>query len=262
VKLSCQSCETELHPADVDFDVLRVRCRHCGWEFGSPVSVGPYRRSGRALVTGPRQESREMPDEQETANGEPAASADAPPASKPLVGRTREPIPLPEDVTLTEWEAGPLRIEIRRRSLGALLLGVGAAIAWGTYVGMMLADGHLPAWGAVLFLVSAAFAYVAGAMGLNRTSVLVAGGRLYIRHEPLPWPGRSVPAAGLAQLYVAVTGGPHEPGRYELRAITARGDYPLVTGLSQPQPALYLEQKLEERLSIPDRPVRGEYEPE
>lgn len=42
------------------------------------------------------------------------------------------------------------------------------------------------------------------------------------------------------------------------RSSTARGDLPLVTGLSQPQPALYLEQALEDRLGIPDRTVTGE----
>ena len=100
---------------------------------------------------------------------------------------------------------------------------------------------------------------------LNRTRITVASETLTISHSPIPTKGnRSLAASELSQLYCErVPEGRKTPETYSLIALTtAGGKIELFKGLEDAQQALYLEQVLENRLGIVDRPVDVEYHPE
>ena len=98
---------------------------------------------------------------------------------------------------------------------------------------------------------------------LNSTRVGVRGGALFVQHGPLPWKGnRALDAREVSQLFTKekVTQGKGGPtSTFELHAILAGGErVPLVTGFSDVEQALWLEQALEERMGIVDVEVAGE----
>lgn len=98
---------------------------------------------------------------------------------------------------------------------------------------------------------------------VNRTEVEVEGGELRVRHGPLPVPGnRRLAADDLQQLYTRERLRRNRNGhsyQYEVRAKTRGGkSVSLLSGLSDPELALYYEQRIEQFLGIKDEPVRGE----
>ena len=98
---------------------------------------------------------------------------------------------------------------------------------------------------------------------VNSTTVHLDRGHLSVRHGPLPWPGQvDVGTKDLRQLFCEerVTRGKNGPNySYRLHAVLADGTRrKLLSGLDTPEVPRYLEQQLEARLQITDRPVRGE----
>ncbi len=98
---------------------------------------------------------------------------------------------------------------------------------------------------------------------LNTTVIKANMGDLEIKHGPLPSPGNTRPDRGLiGQLYckAKIHRGRNSTGcSYELHATTKDGKHKkLLTGLTESEQALYLEQEIERFLDIKDRPVRGE----
>ncbi len=109
-------------------------------------------------------------------------------------------------------------------------------------------------------------AYYTLALLINITEIKVGPQQLTIRHGPLPWRGnKNLAPADIKQLYCKekISRGRRSANvTYEVRAITSmdtRED--LVTGLSNAEEALFLEQEIERFLNIKDQPVRGEYQP-
>jgi len=112
--------------------------------------------------------------------------------------------------------------------------------------------------------VGLAYATVSGFV--NRTVVEVdRGDVLTVRHGPLPWPGAtSIPVADIAQVFVTERTSRSDSesvqASYAMNVLTRSGRRAvLVRGmLSSLEHALYIEQELERRLRIKDRPVPGE----
>lgn len=96
---------------------------------------------------------------------------------------------------------------------------------------------------------------------LNRTSIEVSRERLAIRHGPLPWKRNvTLTPSELQQLYVVeVRRGSRNSPTYSLYALD-RNDrqVELLSKVLKKEHVLYLEQALERRLGIEDRPVEGE----
>jgi len=98
---------------------------------------------------------------------------------------------------------------------------------------------------------------------LNRTRIQVSMGQLTVRHGPLPWPGNyTLNSADIDQLYCQSKfhRGKHG-GRYtyQVQAILHDGTkQKLVSGLNDPDQAIFIEQRLEDHLRIDDRRVAGE----
>ncbi len=96
---------------------------------------------------------------------------------------------------------------------------------------------------------------------VNRTRMTVENGVLTIAHGPLPWRGnRAVSIGNLRQLFCEQIVESKGRRSYRLSALLKTGEkVALLSGLQEPDSALYLEELLEKRLGIADEPVAGEY---
>jgi hypothetical protein len=98
---------------------------------------------------------------------------------------------------------------------------------------------------------------------LNRTTITVDGEALSIHHGPLPWWGNCrLPVDQLEQVYCQQQTNRGRNGvsySYTVNAVMKEGSKrTLVSGLTEQDHALYIEQQLERYLGIQDRPVPGE----
>lgn len=97
----------------------------------------------------------------------------------------------------------------------------------------------------------------------NTTQIGIRGDDFFVHHGPIPWRGnRTLPARSVTQLFCQekITKGENGVSRtYSLTALVDGGErLPLVSGLTEIEQALFLEQALEERLGIVDVEVAGE----
>ncbi len=165
---------------------------------------------------------------------------------------------------------GELKIEWRWLAWTAYLMAFLCAI-WFVFLGAWFllattAGSRTLAMFALLHVAGGVvLMYATAAMFVNRTRILVSGGRLKVDHGPLPWPGnRDLPTASLQQLYAVehvqrTRGG--TTTTYSVRARVAGGrSVKLATGLAEPDQALYIEQQIERHLGIPDHPMALEVE--
>lgn len=116
----------------------------------------------------------------------------------------------------------------------------------------------LPHLAAGLFL-----AYFALASVINVTEVKINPAEFSVRHGPLPWLGnKRLAASDITQVYCKerVSRGRRSTSvTYEVDAVTpANTTEKLLTGLNEPEEALFLEQEIERFLGVKDRPVPGE----
>jgi hypothetical protein len=145
-------------------------------------------------------------------------------------------------------------------------------------------DGFLVVWYGIAFFAAKdsspasvimmvfPIAHVAVGVGLtyftlagfvNRTRVSVSRNQLTIRHGPLPWKGNlELPGKQFTQLYgeEIISRGKNGPTiTYNLLALDREGQkVKLLSGLTDKDQVLYLEQTMERRLGIEDAAVAGE----
>lgn len=136
-----------------------------------------------------------------------------------------------------------------------LALGRGAAGDEVPLVAVLFPLGHVAAGVFITYITLAGF--------LNRTRVEVSRDRLTIHHGPLRWPGnKDLPGRQFTQLFgeeVIRRGKNGVTVTYDLIAVNREGTrVKLLTGLTEREQVLYLEQTLERQLGIEDAPVEGE----
>ncbi len=231
MQLICKQCHATIPAGDVNLDRAIAKCARCDAVFSFAHQLAP-----------------------------------TPPTAP---ARNRE-VPMPRRISVLDL-GDRLTITRRWRSLAVLPLLLFCAV-W---------DGFLIVWysiasntngPAMMFLfplihvaVGIAMTYFALALLLNTTTIQVTPDSLVIRHGPLPWPGaRSLDPAALTQLYCRQKTRHGENGRvhhtYSLVADTLDGKtVKLLTGLDQPEQAIFLEHRLEHWLGIEDNPVPGEF---
>jgi hypothetical protein len=168
------------------------------------------------------------------------------------------PMPLfrPSGIDVSE-SGGVFRITYRWFSVMAAAGGLAGAVlcAWPLVVG-----GRFDAWWAwLLAALAVLFAYAAAAYLVNRTVFEIYDGRLTVCHGPLPWVGaRSLERGQIEQLCCRLFRSRYGT-YYRLSAITVDGrQVRLLNDIGTRDQALYLEQQIEQRLGIVDRPVPGE----
>jgi hypothetical protein len=244
--ITCNRCGAAIGAGDVNLDNRLAKCRACNSIFDFSPQL-----------------QREEPE-------------------APLA-RRRLPVPLPEGLAIVEdaggdrepesyrqdaAEAGKLVIS-RRWFSSQLFFMAFFCLAWDSFLVFWYAHAGRAGLIAILFPV----AHVAVGVGLtyrtiagfvNRTWIVADHGTLTIRHTPLPWLGnRTLPAEDIEQLVckeVVTRGSDDSSTTYTLAAVMKDGrQVDLLKGLPQADQALFLEQRLEDRLGIVDVPVGGEY---
>jgi hypothetical protein len=136
---------------------------------------------------------------------------------------------------------------------GILVSMVGAAVAQGQYE-IVLA-------GSVHGLVGAGLTYLFVCTVVNSTAVTVLPDRLEVSHGPLPWPFQpAADRADVRQIYVIEDRGSKGRRSYSVHAQLANGHaVQLLRGLLTPGRARFVEEWLERKLALVDRPVGGEH---
>ena len=234
--VECKSCGQRIPAEDLNIDTAIAKCRVCDAVFSFADDL--RRESG---VTVPVRKRR------------PAAD-----------------VPQPKGIDVQDWD-GNLRIT-RRWFSPVFIFMIFFCVAWDGFLvfwySIAITQDDVP-WIMVVFPV----AHVAVGIGLtyftlcgflNRTIITVDGGRLTVRHTPLPWPGnRSLDTADVKQLYCRrrIRNGRNGSSEtYDLHLITSNNaKIKLASGLEDPEQALFLEQRIEQYLGIQDQPVPGEY---
>ncbi len=224
VELKCRNCGSPLVPADISPQLNAARCGHCKTLFALPTAGGGM-----------------LP---------------------------RPEVPLPKNFTV---ESTMDSLVITRRWMGLhvwpllffAILWNGFVIFWNY---MALSKGiilmclfGLPHTGVGLFL-----AYLIAATFVNSTIVRATTYQLEVSHGPLPWKGnKQIPADQVGQLYCRekITRGKNgSSSTYSVEAVLeGNRSATLITGLRNPEHALFIEQQLERHLRISDVPVAGEF---
>jgi len=96
---------------------------------------------------------------------------------------------------------------------------------------------------------------------LNRSQLVIDRETFSVSHGPLPWLGYlRVPITQVEQLYCkGKPGQGNSAATFQLSVILKDGrKKDLLSNLDSPEIGTYIEHQIENRLSIPDRPVRGE----
>jgi len=228
--LHCKNCGAPIEQDHIIPHLAMARCSYCGAVFG---------------VKGlPLQEDRDAPLRYERPN-----------------------VPMPKGIKMANV-GNILRIS-RRWFRWSYVFMLFWCLGW---------DGFLIVWhsGAIVsgMWFMSLFALLHTAMGiamtyymlaglLNHTTVQVGKGMFEIWHHPLPWPGeKRLPATDIKQIYCKENlhrSSESSRQTYEVyAALRNGGKEKLLSGLDEPEQALYIEQELERFLGIQNRPMRGE----
>jgi hypothetical protein len=119
-------------------------------------------------------------------------------------------------------------------------------------VELLFPIGHVAAGVAVL--------YVAIAFLANTTTVAIASGQMTVSHRPVPWRGnKTLHTTEIRQLFCCERRGRKGSRSYDVMArLTSDREVSLLSGLAGEREARFLEQRIEQRLGLPDTPVAGE----
>ena len=234
MQLNCRNCGKPIAAADVNIELAIAKCMACNSVFNFADQLG----------------------------------------AKAGLAARRPEVPMPGGITVDQW--GPQLKIVRRWFSPVIIFLIFFCIAWDSFLvfwyAMAFSDlnGGGMGWMMIIFPV----AHVAVGVGLtyftiagilNKTKLSVDVGQLTVRHGPLPWPGnRTLTTDELDQLYctehISRSGNSTSSSTsYRVNVATRDGKkIKLLSGLSDADQALYIEQKIEEHLGIEDRPVGGE----
>ena len=154
-------------------------------------------------------------------------------------------------------ERGPLVITRRWFRPRYLLMLVTAMIPW--YALVARTGGSITTIGMLVMLPFLALTYLAVTGLVNRTVLRVEGGKLSVRHGPLPWIGNvEIETARLRQLYVRRRMHHTKNGTYYTWSVQADTDdfetITLLARLHDREQAEYIEWAVEAHLGIEDDP--------
>lgn len=192
----------------------------------------------------------------------------APPSASPgLVARPE--VPLPQRITLEDAHGGGIVIRRRWFQASFVFFAVFCAIWFG-----FLAVWYTVTLGSGAPIVFSLFPLVHVAVGLglgyftlagflNTTTIDVRDETVAVRHGPIPWRGvPALPSSRITQLYCKERihrGKNGTTTSYEVWAALDEGQpKKLVSGLNEPEQALFIEQRIERALGLADRPMPAE----
>lgn len=137
----------------------------------------------------------------------------------------------------------------------------GFMIVWHT-IALSMGAWFMSCFGLIHTGVGLFMIYYTTACFMNTTTIRVGNGSLDVSSGPLPWFGAvSLQSSAIKQLYCREKINRGKNGAhvtYEVVAITNGQRKDLVSGLTDAEQALYIEQEVENHLGIEDTAVRGE----
>lgn len=233
MQLQCPNCRQRVLAEDVELSAQLAKCRACHTVFSFAEQL---------------------------ARNVPAAPVE------PF--RPRAPLEPPSKFRVDDWGG---TLTVRWRWFGYHLLFLlffcciwdGFLVVWYTIGIATKAPIVMLVFPVLHVAVGVGLSYYVLAGFLNKTTLKLDGVDLSVSHGPLPWRGAfSLPAGEIDQLY-CFENKIYNKGsvryEYELRALLrSGGERTIVKSLHDSQQALYLEQMLEDRLQVVDRPVEGE----
>ena len=224
LELKCKNCGSNLTLADFSPQLMAARCPHCQALFA---------------ITGTGERTLPRPE-----------------------------VALPKSFQILR---NPQSLDIIRRWFGAhayfllffAIIWNGFVLVWHT---IALSHGlwFMSAFGQIHTVVGIFLIYYVLALFLNSTVVRASHQALEVKSGPLPWWGNKIlTTAEVEQLYCIekISHGQNgSSASYRVEAVL-RGNRreTLISGLTHPDHALYIEQQLELYLKISDTPVAGEY---
>jgi hypothetical protein len=250
MQIDCTQCGARVRAEDVNLDRLLAKCRACDavFEFGDRLAPGPAPAESRALARRrapvPKPERIMVREEGGAGTLEPGAYRDAPARGGALVIERRwySPIYLFMAFFCVFWD-GFLAFWY------SIALGSNGPIVWLPVLFPIL---HVAAGVGLTYSTIAGF--------FNRTVLRVSDAGLEVRHGPLPWYGnRRIAADDLTQLFCEEVVGSKGSKNYYLSALRGDGSKLRLLTVPSPDQALFIEQRVEERLGIADAEVGGEY---
>ncbi len=224
-ELHCKNCGAPIKEDDINLDLAMARCSYCGAVFG---------------VKGlPLQEDQEAPLRYE-----------------------RPSVPMPKGIEMADV-GNVLRISRRWLHWSPIfLLAIFWCIGWDAalLVFIFFGGGTLIALPYIVIGIGATCGMLVAVS--NSTTVQVGKGLLKIWHHPFWFGEKRLQATDIEQIYCkenVLRTSSGESQSYEVYAVLRQGGKErLLSGLVEPEQALYIEQELERFLGIQNRPVRGE----
>lgn len=240
MKLSCPSCGGPIPASDVNIQQAIAKCSRCDTVFRIDQQLPPVK------------ELREQPD-------------------VPLPKRFRVDDLGTELVISWSWFSPAIFFLLFFCIFWDGFLVVWYSIVLGLGLGGLGGEKGPSGW-PLLFMAIFPVLHVAVGVGLtyfvlasfvNRTTVRVDRGELTIRHGPVPFPGnKTLLTSDLTQFYCSETVHNHRRSSsvsYELNAVHTDGSkVKLLSGLTELDQGLFLEQRLERFLGIENERVPGE----
>jgi hypothetical protein len=132
----------------------------------------------------------------------------------------------------------------------------GFLLVW-FFIALTNGEPVMAAAGSFHALVGIGLTYFVVAGYINSTLIAVNWEHLIIYHYPLPWPGtKTLKTPDIDQLYCKRIRGSKGGVSYDVRVVLKDGkDLKIVGSLPEDTQALFIEQEVENRLKIKDRPV-------
>jgi hypothetical protein len=229
MKLTCPSCEGVIPATDINIDTGIAKCVACNELLNVFERLGLHTPTGGALAP------------------------------------VEEPVPRPRSITVLEelpstWSAQWRWLQPVHYFLLFFCIGWdGFLIVW-SLIAVSSANICMLLFPVAHVAIGVGLTYMVIAAFLNRTTVRLDGGRLAIRHAPIYWKGnREIGVETLDQLYCKPgtwkQENATEPAEYELWAALTDGSTIKLVGVPTLAEARFLEQQIEARAGIVDRPM-------
>ncbi|MFN8373289.1 MAG: hypothetical protein U0694_10500 [Anaerolineae bacterium] len=232
MQIHCRYCASEIPAANINLDKLLAKCSNCNAVFSIAGEMG-------------------------LAQGE-----------KPKAAAKRMSVPLPTRVSMDET-AGELVIRRKWFSPVSTLPLTFFAVIWNGFlvfwysIALSSGEGQMALCGSLHLAVGLFLTYWVAAQFINETVITANAETLDIKSGPIPTTGnKALTAVDIAQIYCMEKisrGRRSTTVTYEVAAIMQdQRRESLLTGLYNPEQALFIEQEVERFLGIENRGVPGE----
>jgi hypothetical protein len=230
MQINCRYCASEIPAANINLDNLLAKCANCNAVFNIAGEVG-------------------------------MSSGEKPKQFK------RDNVPMPKYVQVDE---GFEELKITRKwfTLYQVPL-VFFAVFWNGFmllwygIALTTRQGQMATFGLLHLAVGLFLIYLVATNFINETLITVNNQSIDIKHGPIPaWGNKTLNPSDIAQIYckeVISRGRRSTTITYEVSAIMHdQRRESLLTGLYNPEQALYIEQEIERFLGIQNQDVQGE----